>query len=70
MATSLYDILHGAPVLDPTEPDNDAVMDWDELDARTNRERLADWLEDTGNRFGHYVSRRYARLVRAVRGRP
>lgn len=45
-----------------TEPE---ILDWDEPDTRTMREKLADRLED----FGCAFAMRYWAIVRRVRGR-
>jgi hypothetical protein len=54
------------PRVDSTEPDLQDVIDWEEADHRSLRERVADRLEDLGVAVAH----RYWTFVRIVRGRP
>jgi hypothetical protein len=63
MTAAAYDFY---PRIDSTEPDLQDVLDWEEPDHRSLRERLADRLED----FGVAVALRYWSVVRVVRGRP
>jgi hypothetical protein len=63
MAAAAYEFY---PRVDSTEPDLQDVLDWEEPDHRSLRDRVADQLED----FGVAVARRYWTFVRIVRGRP